>query len=391
PVLKFFPDYAPAEPNENLRALRVKDLLTMSTGQHPDGIETFHLEDPGDLVAKFFSIPLEHKPGTFFHYNSGATFLLSVIVQRLTGQTVRDYLVPRLFEPLGIAPPKWDETAQGFSYGASGLHIRTEDIARFGQLYLQKGEWQGKQLLPKSWIEEATAKQVSNGSDPTGNWDQGYGYQFWRCPHDLYRADGAFGQYCIVIDQHDTVLAMTCGTADMATVMNTAWEILLPAFRDSPLPADPEAHAALLAKLASLTVPPQLGEARSEVAASVIGKRYAFPENMLGLVAITLDSIGADGVGSFTFDWNGVKEHYTAGPGEWRRGGAFLFPNGPTPVAASGAWTDANSYALKLCAYQTPFTITQRLRFTDKQLIVDLEINVAFGNRSLPTMTGTAE
>jgi hypothetical protein len=112
---------------------------------------------------------------------------------------------------------------------------------------------------------------------------------------------------------------------------------------------------------------------------------------MIGLEAVTLDSLDADGVASFTFEWNGARENYTSGPGEWRRGGSFIFPNGPTPVAASGAWSDSDSYTLKLCAYQTPFTITQRLHFTGKQLTVDAETNVGFGERTLPTMTGTAE
>ena len=142
---------------------------------------------------------MPHKPGTHFLYNTPATYMLSAIVQKVTGMTVLDYLRPRLFEPLGIEHPTWGTSPQGISLGGYGLSIRTEDIARFGQLYLQKGKWHGKQLVPEAWIEAATARQTSNGSNPKSDWDQGYGYQFWRCRHGAFRGDGAFGQFCIVL------------------------------------------------------------------------------------------------------------------------------------------------------------------------------------------------
>jgi CubicO group peptidase (beta-lactamase class C family) len=176
-VLKFFPDDAPAERSANLKAMRVRDLLTMSAG-HQD--ETSTAADKISAKA-FLAHPVPHKPGTHFKYNTPATFMLSAIVQKQTGQTVLDYLRPRLFEPLGITQPVWNTNWQGISLGGYGLSVRTEDIARFGQLYLQKGNWQGKQLIQREWVELATSRQVSNGSNPRSDWDQGYGFQFWRC------------------------------------------------------------------------------------------------------------------------------------------------------------------------------------------------------------------
>ena len=164
--------------------------------------------------------------------------MLSAIVQKVTGETVFNYLRPRLFDPLGIENPTWDASPQGITFGGVGLNIRTEDIARFGQLYLQKGQWNGKQLLPASWVETATARQTSNGSDPTSDWDQGYGYQFWRCRHGFYRGDGAFGQYCIVMPDQDAVVAITSGTRNMPAIMNLVWDKLLPAMQPMPLPAE---------------------------------------------------------------------------------------------------------------------------------------------------------
>src|SRR5262245_36761181 len=161
-VLKFFPDDTPAAPGANLKAMRVRDLLTMSTGNQ-DEVPT-----AADRISAkaFLTNAVPHKPGTHFKYNTPATFMLSAIVQKQTGQTVLDYLRPRLFEPLGITQPNWNTNWQGISLGGYGLSVRTEDIARFGQLYLQKGKWNGKQLIAKDWVEMATSKQVSNGSNP---------------------------------------------------------------------------------------------------------------------------------------------------------------------------------------------------------------------------------
>ena len=143
-VLKFFPDDAPAEPSKNLKAMRVSDLLRMSTGHQTEPPRT-----PDEPWTKtFLAQPVPFKPGTHFLYNTSATYMLSAIVQKATGKTVLDYLKPRLFEPLGIEHPTWETSPQGISAGGYGLSIRTEDIARFGQLYLQKGEWHGKQLVP---------------------------------------------------------------------------------------------------------------------------------------------------------------------------------------------------------------------------------------------------
>ena len=178
-VLKFFPEDAPKEPSNNLKAMRVSDLLRMSTGHQAEPRLT-----PGDVwTKKFLAQPVPYKPGTHFLYNTAATYMLSAIVQKATGTTVLDYLRPRLFEPLGIEHPTWGTSPQGISLGGYGLSIRTEDIARFGQLYLQKGKWHGKQLVPEAWVEAATARQTSNGSNPKSDWDQGYGYQFWRSRH----------------------------------------------------------------------------------------------------------------------------------------------------------------------------------------------------------------
>ena len=249
-VLKFFPDDAPKDPSGNLKSMRVSDLLRMSTGH-----QTEPARKPDEVWTRtFLAHAVPFKPGTHFLYNTPATYMLSAILKKATGMDLFDYLGPRLFAPLGIEGATWDKSRDGISLGGYGLKIRTEDIARFGQLYLQKGKWEGKQLVAEAWVDAATARQTSNGSSPRSDWDQGYGYQFWRCRHGAFRGDGAFGQFCVVMPEQDAVLVITSGVKDMQNVLNLAWEHLLPAMKPSSLPADDEAAKKLAQRLKSLAV-----------------------------------------------------------------------------------------------------------------------------------------
>jgi CubicO group peptidase (beta-lactamase class C family) len=240
-VLKFFPEDAPAEPSKNLKAMRIRDLLRMSTGHQVEPPR--RTDTPWTKV--FLGQPVPHKPGTHFLYNTSATYMLSAIVQKATGMTVLDYLKPRLFDPLGIEHPTWESSPQGITVGGYGLSIRTEDIGRFGQLYLQNGKWNGTQLVPAAWVDAATSFQTSNGSNPKSDWDQGYGYQFWRSRHNAYRGDGAFGQYCVVMPEQNAVIAITSGVKDLQSVLNLVWDKLLPAMKSAPLATDDDSRKKL--------------------------------------------------------------------------------------------------------------------------------------------------
>ncbi len=250
PVAKFFPEDIPADASKNLQAMRVRDLLTMSSGHQTE--PKFSPDTP--WVKTFLAHPVEHKPGTHFLYNSPGTHMLSAIVTKVTGATVLDYLKPRLFDPLGIENPEWGASPQGNSLGGWGLMVRTEDVAKFGQLFLQKGQWNGKQLVPQGWVEQATARQVSNGSDPARDWDQGYGFQFWRCRHGAYRGDGAFGQFCIVLPEQDAVVAITANAKDMQAELNVVWDKLLPAIQASALPENAGEQKKLSQTISALSV-----------------------------------------------------------------------------------------------------------------------------------------
>lgn len=383
-VLKFFPDDAPSKPSDHLKAMRVSDLLRMSTGQQSEPPRT----PERSWTKTFLEHPVPFKPGTHFLYNTSATYMLSAIVQKATGETVLDYLRPRLFEPLGIEHPNWEASPQGISVGGYGLSIRTEDIARFGQLFLQKGNWQGKQLVPVSWVEAATARQTSNGSNPNSDWDQGYGYQFWRSRHGAYRGDGAFGQFCIVLPEEDAVIAITSGVRDMQSVLNLVWDQLLPALKPAVVvPDEQKAHELRHAlKQLALRVPEGTG-----MPAPTAGKRYIFAANDRKLEAISLETGDHGSNVTVALRANGSDQRLACGQGDWKKGRLAwnVFPE--SPVAASGAWTDDNTFTAKLCFYETPFIVKLQLRFNGGEVHCTSESNVGFGPTKGAELIGKAE
>jgi len=386
PVLAAFPEDAPGEVSENLKAMRVRDLLSMSTGHHSADLDKFSFTSEERLTKAFLGLPVAHKPGTHFLYNTPATYMLSAMVQKASSLTVLDYLTPRLFEPLGIENPTWEKSAQGISLGGFGLSVKTEDIARFGQLYLQKGMWRGKRLLPAEWVEAASARQTSNGSSPTSDWEQGYGYQFWRCRHGLYRGDGAFGQFCIVMPEQDAVVAITSGTRDMQGVMNLVWDHIFAGMKKTPLPPDPVAGPALKSKLAVLSLRPQAGGATARVAAGVSGTAYVFPANDDKIEAITAEFGDAGSV--LVIRKGGQESRIPCGRGEWRKGPSFAMNGGPQKVAASGAWTGDDTFTAKIAAYETPFIATLVLQFKGDELLLNADTNVGFGQTKRPELVG---
>jgi CubicO group peptidase (beta-lactamase class C family) len=390
-VLKFFPEDAPEKPSTNLKAMRVRDLLTMSTGHHAEEIATFPFNSEESLVKKFLALPVTHKPGTLFIYNTPATYMLSAIVQKVTGQTVLEYLRPRLFEPLGIENPTWEASKQGVSMGGYGLSIRTEDIAKFGQLYLQRGMWNGKQLVPAAWVDSATSRWMSNGSNPASDWDQGYGFQFWRCRNGVFRGDGAHGQFCVVLPELDAVVAITAGTRDLQGVLNVVWAKILPALqagRDGALPVDAGAERKLKEKLASLALKKSVAVETPAVAKEIAGRRYVFPKNPQMIEAITLTPSDEDAAAmQMTVTINGAEDRVKLTSTAWTRGD---LENGPSAgkIAVSGAWTAADTFTLDVVRYQTPFTAKYRMQFSGDELKLETIPNVG---PTPPVMVGRRE
>jgi len=266
------------------------------------------------------------------------------------------------------------------------LSIRTEDIARFGQLYLRKGQWQGQQLIPAAWVEAATARQTSNGSNPKSDWDQGYGYQFWRCRHGVYRGDGAFGQFCLVFPEQDAVLAITAGVDNLQGVLDHVWNTMLPALGPVPLPENPGVQMQLARKLENLAYPAPAGDVGSPLQAAISGTRYALDANPAGIESVRFDFTEE---GCLIKLKDGVCEEQAAcGRGAWREGVASMVNHRTAKEVASGVWTSVATFTATLRFYETPFTMTITAQFHDERIQLDMKINVSVGPSGFPPLEG---
>ena len=342
-VLSFFPDKAPRDPSANLRALRVRDLLTMNVGASYTDAERKDIA--GDWVKAFLANDIENEPGTVFRYDSGATHMLAAIAERVTGTKLMDFLKARLFDPIGMTSPWSTVSPTGVACGGWGMNMTTRDLARFGQLYLDQGMWEGKRILSREWIALATARQTWSGAiavtgEDGSDWHQGYGFQFWRCRHNAFRADGAAGQYTIVMPEQDAVVSIHAGLRDMQQEINLVWEHLLPAFGPNPLPDDNAAQQKLATRCAALKLPVQTGTApASELPISAVRVSH----NPLNFTAATLEKsdlgwslVRTDGVRLKIGDgtWAVTEHVFSKSNVE-----ALFALVGTRDVAASGAWT----------------------------------------------------
>ena len=386
-VLSFFPEYKPAEVSENLTNLKIKHLLTMTTGHEQGSMGAMLAASDGNWPKAFLAQEVRYEPGTRFLYNTGATYMLSAILQKITGQTLFDFLTERLFQPLAIENADWEADPQGINTGGYGLRVKTEDIAKFGQFYLQKGKWKGVQLLPEAWIEEATKKQT-NSQDGDSDWSQGYGYQFWRCKPEpgFYRGDGAFGQYCIVIPQKDAVIAMTSESSDMQASMNLAWEHLLPAFRDEALEPDPASQKLLTQGLSELAIAPVNITSSSPLAEQISGKEFKLEANEWEAETIAFTFVGdtciftlRDSVGIEVVK-NQMGKWVTDNNARMTPGGLFAVAGRtavPTRIAASATWQSDNTLLLTWRYIENIHTDRLTCVFEDNQVTITFLNSVA--------------
>ncbi len=391
-VIAFFPAETPRRASEHLQAMKVRHLLSMSTGHDQDTTE--RVVPNRDPFKAFLSLPVEHAPGTHFAYNSAASFILAAIVQRLTGQTLVEYLTPRLFAPLGIVEPVWESHPNGVNLGGWGLSLKTEDIARFGQLYLQKGKWEGKQILPEAWVDEATSWQVSNGDDPENDWTQGYGYQFWRCRHQCFRGDGAFGQFCIVMPELQAVMAITAGVPDMQPVLNMVWDKLLPAMGESRLSTANAATQYEPCNRKDLIIAAPRGASTSSFAEQFSGRTYTFEPNYETLRTLRFDFGKTTCSMTYRLLGGGKRRGrhcLTIGYGTWMEGTSFLDRPTPQRAAASGVWTSEDIFTITVCLFETPFVITIQCRFEGDRLVYNCVANVDFGPVERTQLVGLTE
>ncbi|MEU0093305.1 serine hydrolase [Kribbella sp. NPDC006257] len=384
-VVDVLPDHVPADISEQGRRLTVHHLLSMTVGHATDSLEDAWQLEPDDLVKGFLRVPFSEPEGTRHTYDNATTFILARMVERVTGRGLPEFLDERLFQPMGIEGAEWDRVGSGAAFGFHGLHLRTEAVAAFGQLLLRGGVWGDRQLIPREWIELATSRHIEtlqlDDAWAAPDFLCGYGYQFWRSRHGFF-ANGAFGQQCLVVPDHDLVIVVTSALDERQPIPGAFWDFLLPGLDH---PDTPEDDHLLTTRLHHLAIPltpgaptptdsaaPTLAVAHSPAVAdpaTPTDPADATPSAAPALpVKATLDasadnSVLPDGTpvalepiaGDSAHDgWHlqlGADLTLDVGYGEWRESS----PLG-RPAVANGAWQD-NKFIADLYVITTPHRV----------------------------------
>ena len=377
-VVEFFPEHLPHSPSENLTLMTVEDLLTMRTGHAQETSGSLWRGLRTSWIGEFFKIPVVHRPGSVYQYTSAASYMLSAIITRVTGETLHEYLRPRLFEPLGIHGESWDLGPDGINPGGNGLACKTVDVLKLGVLHQQRGVWQGRRLLPERWVAEATRPHTPRG----------YGYH-WVCgPGGAACAMGKFGQLLTVFPEHDASVVMTAALngAEACT------RVLLPlirrffprAFTDA-LTGDRAAEDRLEERARRAALPLALGPIPYPVDGRTGTYAYQFEPNALGLVSmrlalrassLTLHLLDADGDHAIDVGIGRWIEGQTDIPGRDLHHGYDLRP---TPVMAGATWCGADTLKMRWIFLESAFQDTVTLRFEGEQLGYSRAVNVNSG------------
>lgn len=244
-VLDWFPEYASlCTGDARWSRLCVGHVLSMNTG-HAACVMP-QVAFAADGVRAFFEAPLSYEPGAFFAYNTAATYLVAELVRRAAGCTVPELLARTVFPALGVEDFSWQVCADGRCQGGTGLQASCDDVAKLALLYLNEGEWKGRQVLPREWVRLASGLHSVNEGNGTPDWCAGYGYQFWLNRCGGFRGDGAFGQLCVVLPETGIAAAVTAECTDMSAELNALWPLLENLHAHGGVPAEgglPEAYA----------------------------------------------------------------------------------------------------------------------------------------------------
>lgn len=350
-VAAFFPELLPDSVSKDLADMTVEHLLKMASGVKPDwNLRSRHTE----WVKGFLAKPVV-APGTAYAYDSMVSYMLCAIVQRVTGKKVTEYLQERVFTPMNVTEWAWEESPEGINTGGWGVHIQPESLAKFGQLILDEGRWEGKQLVPAEWIREMCKKQMETGRET-------YGYHIWHCGgHEgAVRADGALGQYVFSVLDKDMVIVMTEATlGNGKDQRRLIWDILLPVMKDEPLPANKKDYQLLQKKQASYKLPEVKGKASSAFASNWDNKTIELGKNVFGWKSLRLN-FGKKEVVMTVTETSGKSYELPFGYKEWKKTSTDAFPpysitakdrfkgiEGPFWVAGSYAWPSKEELQLK--------------------------------------------
>ena len=366
PILDIFPRYAPDHPSENLKLLTVRDVLCMGCGMDT-------MPAPSEnWIKEFLHTPVLHRPGTTYMYNSVGSTLLGAMVRERSGLGLHDYLKPRLFDKLGIRSEnlRWVYMPDGMEVGGGGLFATTEDNLRLMKLYLDGGVWDGERILSEDYVRLATTNQNDSATESINNpWASdnflGYGFQIWMCkPNRAYRADGAMGQFTIVLPEQDMIIAINetaSGAGPAQHTLDLTWAFVHQVKNDAALPPDPAGAAMLAHRLKRLSIGnPEFGPC-SPMAAELSGKNYRVQSGSFGPYGGNfMSGEHPDPISTFSlsFDDEVCRFRYTTAGGKTETvlaalgGGRFSNLIGrdgdPTRLyLCNGLWRDARTFRLE--------------------------------------------
>ncbi|WP_248928049.1 serine hydrolase domain-containing protein [Paenibacillus hamazuiensis] len=382
-VISFFPDKLPERISDNLEKMTVHHLLSMNTGHHENIYGAVAKEE--DWVKAFLSLDVRREPGSFYLYNTHATYMVSAIIERVAGQSLVDFLMPRLFEPLGIPRPSWETCPKGTIAGGMGLSLATESIAKFGQMLLDKGMYDGRRIVSESYIELATRKQSDNRSTAAGrpDWGQGYGYQFHMCRRGAFRGDGAFGQLCFVAPREKIVIAATSSFTDMKplqTLLDLIYEHILDKL-DKHSSMLPDEHAELEQRISSMMSPVAEAQPLPENTPNLDGHLYAIGKNPHQLSTIRFSMRGERLEVEFGYENETGRKvlpfHLTQPE---RAEDVFVkdLSLHRQEVVTYSSWPDCSTLKLTLVYIETPYVVAYTFKFSGPVLQLEFYQNVSF-------------
>lgn len=372
PMLSFFPDRAIANLDGAKERITVRHLASMSSGldctREGDELTLQEMQASPDYVQFVLDRKVAWEPGSHFVYCSPAIHLLSPILQQATGMTALAFAQQYLFGPLGIREAMWERDLQGYYDGWGDLSLNPHDMAKIGLLFLQKGQWEGQQIVSRKWVEEATKAQIGS---PDGDEDP-YGYGWWMSPdmEGVYRADGRGGQYIFILPDWNMILVTTGGGFNIDEIA----ESLLASFTDleNPLPANPDGLARLEAAIAAVAQPPSAKPVAPlpEVAQAISGQTYVFGPNPAELDSMAIEFDGsAEAIAHVGVSGWPVES--------WPVGldGVYRFTTGldGRPLALRGGWTDAQTFVFEYEGITTNDHILLQFHFEGDQVEVEAQ------------------
>lgn len=363
-VVTFFPDKRPGIVSDNLAAMTVRDVLMMAAGIKPDWAMR-DLED-ADWIKVWLAKSCDEQPGTHFQYDSMCTFMLSAIVQRVTGRTLLDYLNQKLFGPMHITQVDWEMSPDGINTGGWGLRVQAETMAKLGLLLMNKGKWEGQQLVSADYTEEACSPLIyykdRKETDAPTDGNQGYGYQIWQCKWPgAIRADGAFGQYSVVVPQEELVVVILGIIPNGHPELACIWNQLMPGLKAEPIKPEKKLQARLNQLCATASLPLPQGKQQTKKGEQIAGMIMQLDTNQHGYKNLTIMGDGSLGItySDGTIDW------LSSGCGQWRYTDMRGFP--PYSISAVNRMRDLKHdfVAASAYAWTSPTVLEVRVHYVN--------------------------